>query len=207
MRLDRRTFVAGGVAAAQGLTILPACAAPAGDRWLNAPPQWQATPGGLRMTTAPKTDFWRKTFFGYVTDNGHVYGRDVAGDFTAVVRLAGKFTAQYDQGGLMVRQDATTWMKCGVEFVDGRATISSVFTRDFSDWAGAPAQGADGPLWVRLVRKGGSLTYAWSSDGKTFREVRQGYLSEAPSLFVGMMAAAPEGPGFEVEFSDFAVSG
>jgi len=48
-------------------------------------------PGGDRA----QTDFWRKTFYGYVTDNGHFYHRPVTDGFSGVsmVRL-GEVTAE-----------------------------------------------------------------------------------------------------------------
>lgn len=38
----------------------------------------------------PKTDFWRKTFYGYSTDNGHFYYRRMRGDFTTQVKVTGQ---------------------------------------------------------------------------------------------------------------------
>jgi regulation of enolase protein 1 (concanavalin A-like superfamily) len=35
--------------------------------------------------------------------------------------------------------------------------------------------------------------------------VRQGYLTEEPELLVGVMAAAPEGPGFDAIFRDLRI--
>jgi len=33
-----------------------------------------------------KTDFWRKTFYGYITDNGHFFCLPVGGDFVFQAR-------------------------------------------------------------------------------------------------------------------------
>jgi regulation of enolase protein 1 (concanavalin A-like superfamily) len=49
------------------------------------------------------------------------------------VKVTGQFHDLYDQAGLMVRIDAENWMKCGVEFVDGKQNMSIVYTRDFSN--------------------------------------------------------------------------
>ncbi len=51
--------------------------------WLDEPPRWSADGGLIRVVTGLETDFWRRTFYGYVTDNGHFYHRPVTGDFTA----------------------------------------------------------------------------------------------------------------------------
>lgn len=203
--ISRRLFC-GGVLSLTSASGVAFAEPTSNEIWLNAPPHWQRTNDGLVMQTAPKTDFWRKTYFDYLTDNGHLLGRPVKGDFTAIVRLSGDFAAQYDQAGLMVREDKSIWMKCGVEYVDKVLNVSSVFTRDFSDWAGVPLTQNYDALWIRLVRKGASLTFAFSPDGKAFREVRQGYLTDTPEVWVGLMAAAPEGPGFEARFDHYSVS-
>jgi regulation of enolase protein 1 (concanavalin A-like superfamily) len=39
-------------------------------------------------------------------------------------------------------------------------------------------------------------------DGKKFTSVRQGYFVSAVEVNVGIMCAAPEGPGFEAVFDD-----
>lgn len=205
MEMDRRDMLA---AASAGL-LLPASASArpiaGGEHWLNPPRSWRREGSTLIVHAGPKTDFWRKTFFGYVTDNGHFLGRPTKGDFVATVNVAGDYAAQYDQAGLMVRLDATCWMKCGVEFVDGVQNVSSVFTRDFSDWAGIPRDTRSGSLWFKLARKGEALTFSFSTDGKTYREVRQGHLTAAAVLEVGIMAAAPDGPGFTARFRDLKI--
>ncbi len=39
--------------------------------WLNPPAAEHFGDGVLTVRSKGKTDFWRKTFYGYVTDNGH----------------------------------------------------------------------------------------------------------------------------------------
>jgi regulation of enolase protein 1 (concanavalin A-like superfamily) len=47
--------------------------------WLNEPASSSRAGEGLRVRARPKTDFWRTTFYGYVTDNGHFLHKSVAG--------------------------------------------------------------------------------------------------------------------------------
>ena len=57
--------------------------------WLNEPAQWSQEPGLLAVTAEPGTDFWRTTSYGYVRDNGHLYGDLLAGDFDLAMRVSG----------------------------------------------------------------------------------------------------------------------
>jgi len=104
-------------------------------QWLNEPPEWQAEGDLITVLTGAKTDFWRKTHYGFIRDNGHVYYQTVHGNFSASVKLSGEYSALYDQAGLMVRRDEMAWIKTGIEFVGGVQHVSAVVTHDFSDWS------------------------------------------------------------------------
>jgi uncharacterized protein len=169
-------------------------------KWLNDPASWKKNGDQLIVRSRPKTDFWRKTFYGYITDNGHFFHFPVTGDFTLEARVNGQYTALYDQAGLMVRLDAESWMKCGTEFFDGRRHASVVVTRDFSDWSSMPDLSDTAAVWWRALRKKDSIETHCSLDGKSFTTVRQGYFPPNVQVDVGIMCAAPEGPGFEAVF-------
>ncbi|RYG21241.1 DUF1349 domain-containing protein, partial [bacterium] len=117
--------------------------------WLNEPPRWTDEDGVLSVTTGDRTDFWRTTHYGFIRDDGHVYGRPVEGDFAAEVSFSGEYEALYDQAGLMLRLDERNWIKAGIEFTDGKHHLSAVVTRDFSDWSVLPLPVA--PKEVRLL--------------------------------------------------------
>ena len=88
-------------------------------KWLNEPTRWHVDHTGLTLTTDEKTDFWRKTYYGFTRDSGHFLGFPTADSFTAKVRIRGEFRTLYDQAGMMVRIDENRWAKTGVEFTDG----------------------------------------------------------------------------------------
>ena len=67
----------------------------------------------------------------------------------------------------MVRLDETTWMKTGIEFVNGIHYVSAVVTRDFSDWSVLPFHNYPGSLRLRLKREGGAVTVEYcAGDGE-----------------------------------------
>lgn len=171
--------------------------------WFNEPSTWSLDGDTLNVTTNPKTDFWRNTHYGFTRDSGHCFGVRTQGDFTAQVRIRGQFHALYDQAGLMVRVDKSTWLKAGVEFTDDVLMMSSVLTAGQSDWAiGAPIAAADG-FWMRATVAQGVLRVQYSIDGKTWPLLRLAPFPSAAHYFVGPVCCTPERGGLNVEFSSF----
>ena len=63
--------------------------------WLNPPAHWQRRGGDLIVTTDDRTDFWRKTEYGFIRDNGHFAHRMIVGNFSLEVTFAGKYRTLY----------------------------------------------------------------------------------------------------------------
>lgn len=173
--------------------------------WLNEPQKWKQEGGQLSVFADAHTDFWRKTHYGFVRDNGHFYYEKVPGNFEIETEFRGKYESLYDQAGLMVRLDETTWMKTGIEFVNGIHHVSAVVTRDYSDWSVVPLHAYRGSLRLRLKREGGAITIEYFASDGGWLMFRTAYLSTAAELEVGRMVAAPDGGGFEAVFSEFGV--
>lgn len=210
--ITRRSFIVQATSFAGALTVLNRATALAAEAdlidrmaWFNEPASSKRVGEKLVVHSRSKTDFWRKTYYGYITDNGHFLHLKTDGDFIFEARVNGQYAALYDQAGLMVRVNAENWMKCGTEFFDGKRHASVVFTREYSDWSTMPDLTETGPVWWRAVRKGESLETLCSLDGKNFISVRQGYFP-ASTAEVGIMCAAPEGPGFDAEFDRLNLS-
>jgi hypothetical protein len=174
-------------------------------QWENEPERWVETDGRLVVGVEGDTDCWRVTLHDFVQDDAHFYHRDANGDFTATVVVAGDYGAQYDQAGLMLREDEETWLKCGIEYVDGVQHASVVVTREFSDWSVVALDADPGSVRFRVERTGPAVEVSFTEDGAEYTLLRQAYLSDAETLRVGPMAAAPTGGGFEATFEGFAV--
>jgi regulation of enolase protein 1 (concanavalin A-like superfamily) len=190
-------------------------------RWVNEPDRWEATADGLRVRTGAGTDLWRTTHYGFVRGNGHVRGIEVLGDVDAVVDVSASYTSQYDQAGLALWVDERTWVKAGIEFVDGRQRASCVVTREFSDWSLTPLtpEEAAGPVSLRLRRRGDAVHVHWRPagdrpadgggsgyDADGWRMLRLAYLPPRTVALVGPYCAAPDGAGFDVEFAALRVT-
>jgi uncharacterized protein len=174
-------------------------------QWYNEPAQWSADGATLHIMTDAKTDYWRKTHYGFIRDNGHFYYQAVQGDFVAQVRLTGHYRDLYDQGGLMVRVDEMTWIKCGIEYVHGVQHASAVVTRDYSDWSVTALSQNPQSIWLRIVGELPAVEVHYSLDGEQFTMLRLAYLAEAEQVQVGVMACSPDGKGFDITFEDFSI--
>jgi regulation of enolase protein 1 (concanavalin A-like superfamily) len=175
-------------------------------KWFNEPSRWEVQPdGAIELNTSPKTDFWQITHYDFVRDNGHFYYEEVEGDFIAEVKILGKYQDLYDQAGLMVRLDASNWLKCGIEFVDGLQKVSAVNTRDFSDWSVVPIGENPPAIYLRVIRERETLEAHYSFDGENYTLLRLGYLKPGHKLMVGVMAASPDGGGFPVRFERLSI--
>jgi regulation of enolase protein 1 (concanavalin A-like superfamily) len=168
--------------------------------WNIEPAAWNVADSVLTATSLPHTDFWRKTHYGFIRDSGHVFGTPVAGDFTAVARFTAEYRALYDQAGLMLRRDAENWIKAGIEFVDGIASLSVVVTHDRSDWSLASEVDPAEPRWLQLSRRGDDISIQHSGDGERWTLMRITSLGAGAADVVGPMLASPEAEAFSVRF-------
>jgi len=155
--------------------------------------------------TDQATDFWCSTYYGFTRDTGHFFGREVRGDFTAQLRVRGRYDALYDQAGIMVRLDGAHWIKAGIEMSDGQALLGSVLTLGASDWATGPYAGNPDDFWIRVTVQEGALRLQASADGQRWPLSRLAPFPVAASYAVGPMCCTPERAGLAVRFSAFQV--
>ena len=173
--------------------------------WVNEAPHWNAQGKTITVVSGPKTDFWRKTFYGFTRDTGHFYGQTVQGDFVIAVKVTGQYKTLYDQAGLMLRVDEQNWMKCGIEFVEGVQQVSAVVTREYSDWSVVPLPHNPPAIWLRVTRRQDSVEVQYALDGKQYTLLRLAYLVPVGTLSAGLMCASPEGDGFTTRFEDLSI--
>jgi regulation of enolase protein 1 (concanavalin A-like superfamily) len=175
--------------------------------WLNEPLSSEISAGDLRVKTRNATDFWQRTFYGFRRKDGHFLFQEASGDFTASVRLTGKYETLYDQAGLMIRIDDEHWVKTGIEYTDGERYLSVVVTNNgFSDWSVLPYRHEKQEASIRLTRHGEAIRVQYEDpvSGK-WTMARLGYLLPKATVQIGIMCCSPEREGFEVSFRDFSV--
>lgn len=180
-----------------------------GWQWLNRPPRSFSEGSRLGVTTGTDTDFWRTTHYGFIRDTGHALLRDVGQTMRMAVTFTADYREQYDQAGLLLRIDERNWIKAGIEYVDGERLLSTVVTRDASDWSVVPLgneASAVSSVRVELQRKGDTVTVRYSLDDREPTSMlRIAYFPPHPAQ-AGPMCACPEGQGFTVRFDQFALT-
>ena len=175
-------------------------------QWFNEPAEWTVRDANtFEMQVPAKTDYWRITHYGFTVDDAPFCYALYGGEFEATVKITGDYRTTFDQMGLMLRLDCEEWIKCGVEFVEGRQHVSTVVTHRTSDWSVVGLDAAPRSLWIRAVRRLDAVEVAYSFDGEHYSTVRTCYLEAHRPVQVGLMAASPDGEGFEAVFENFTV--
>jgi len=173
--------------------------------WFNEPEHWEIKNSSLIMQVTPKSDYWRISHYGFTVDDAPFYYGNYGGEFEAKVKLTGAYKARFDQMGLMIRTDHENYIKTGVEFVDGKFNISTVVTHTKSDWSVTTLDKVPPFIWIKVVRRLDALEIFYSLDDKTYIMTRNAPLKDNAPVMVGLMAACPDGNGFEAKFEHFSV--
>jgi regulation of enolase protein 1 (concanavalin A-like superfamily) len=153
----------------------------------------------LLVTAVEGSDAWRHTSYGFVHDDAHALLAPLDG--AVEVTFDAGFDQQFDQAGLMVRVDAETWLKCGVEFSDGTPQLGAVVTLGRSDWSVAPVPGWAGRrVTVRASRSGDAVTIRARVGDEPFTLVRVAAFPAGAAVHAGPYCAAPTRSELVVRF-------
>lgn len=175
-------------------------------QWFNEPKKWEIRNKTLRMSVTPQSDYWRISHYGFTVDDAPFYYATYGGEFEAKVKLTGAYKARFDQMGLMVRIDEKHYIKTGIEFVDGKYNVSTVVTNEKSDWSVTALDKAPPFIWIKVVRRLDAVEIFYSHDDKHYIMTRNAPLQDNMPVMVGLMAASPDGQGFEATFENFSVA-
>ena len=174
-------------------------------QWYNEPAKWEIRNNSLIMIVTPKSDYWRISHYGFTVDDAPFYYSTYGGEFEAKVKLAGAYKARFDQMGLMIRTDHKNYIKTGVEFVDGKFNVSTVVTHEKSDWSVTTLEKVPPYIWIKVVRRLDAVEIFYSLDDKDYIMTRNAPLQDNAPVMVGLIAACPDGDGFEAKFENFSV--
>ena len=167
--------------------------------------QWAINALLSRTSVTPQSDYWRISHYGFTVDDAPFYYATYGGEFEAKVKVTGDYKVRFDQAGLMLRIDHENYIKAGIEFVDGKFNLSTVVTHKTSDWSVITLDKTVPYIWIKAVRRLDAVEIFYSFDDKTYTLMRNAWLQDNIPVKVGLMAACPDGNGFEVRFEHFKV--
>ncbi|MFW7415559.1 DUF1349 domain-containing protein [Demequina sp. SO4-18] len=170
--------------------------------WTTEPVRAEWTAGGeLLVEAREESDAWRTTSYGFVHDDAHALLAPLGAREAIEVTFVLDYDQQFDQAGVMIRVDESTWIKAGVEVSDGSPQVGAVVTRGVSDWSVAPV-----PEWVgreitiRASRDGDAITVRARAGDEPWRLVRVAPLSPTADARAGLFCCAPTRAGLVVRF-------
>ena len=99
--------------------------------WLNPPAHEHYSGGKLEARSKGKTDFWRKTYFGYINDNGHFLHLPVSGEFQFTARVDGNYGAFVDKLAAKLRPSGKLVTAAVGQWYGDRIPASAYATFDF----------------------------------------------------------------------------
>ncbi len=175
-------------------------------QWFNEPSEWNIRNNSLNMFVTPQSDYWRISHYGFTVDDAPFYYATYGGEFEVKVKITGEYVARFDQAGLMIRIDHENYIKTGIEYVDGVYNLSTVVTHGTSDWSVIALEKSVPYIWIKAVRRLDAVEIFYSFDDKTYTMMRNAWLQDNIPVMVGMMAASPDGNGFNVKFENFKVT-
>lgn len=174
-------------------------------QWFNEPSQWEIKDKKLMLFATPQSDYWRIAHYGFTVDDAPFLYTTYGGEFEAKVKITGDYRERYDQAGMMIRIDHENYIKTGIEYVDGKYNLSAVVTHHTSDWSVITLDRAVPFIWIKAVRRLDAVEIYYSYDDQTYTLMRIAWLQDNTPVQVGLMAASPDGQGFQASFEHFQV--
>ena len=174
-------------------------------QWFNEPEQWSIKNNALTMQVTPQSDYWRISHYGFTVDDAPFIYTTRGGEFEVKVKISGDYKVRFDQAGLMLRIDKENYIKAGIEYVDGKYNLSCVVTHHTSDWSVIELDKPVEAVWIKAVRRLDAVEIFYSFDDVNYTMMRNCWLADNSPVMVGMMAACPDGNGFEARFEHFTI--
>lgn len=169
--------------------------------WTTPPVEADDDGTDLLVTATEGSDAWRHTSYGFVHDDAHGLLAPMPTGTAVEVAFVADLTGQFDQAGLMLRADAETWIKTGVELSDGVPQLGAVVTLGRSDWSVRPVPDWAGrEVTMRASRSGDAVTVRARVDGGPWELVRVAPFPEDADVTAGPFCCAPTRTGLVVRF-------
>ena len=184
---------------------------PSDWQWTREPAAFEINGESLRITTAPHTDLWQRTYYHFQNDNAPVLQLSTREKFFSFV-VKTDFTQsahRFDQCGIVLYMDAENWLKGSVEYEnEAFQHLGSVVTNNgWSDWATTAIPADIRTMWYRLSRREDDYCIECSTNGVDFSQMRVCHMAAAADeIRFGIYACSPEESSFTAVFSDLRIT-
>jgi regulation of enolase protein 1 (concanavalin A-like superfamily) len=115
---------------------------------------------------------------------------------------------QYDQCGLIARNNSENWIKASTEYENPHhSRLGSVVTNaGYSDWATIDIHSGTHVMWYRIQSERNDFLIEYSEDGQNWKQLRITHLLQPfKELQVGIYACSPMDSSFEAVFDEFSL--
>ncbi|MDE6059503.1 MAG: DUF1349 domain-containing protein [Clostridia bacterium] len=174
--------------------------------WVRKPERFTISDKEIRITSAPFTDLWQRTYYGFQNDNAPVLQFPVKEKyFSFVVKTQFNSKHRFDQCGVAIYLNSENWLKASAEFENDKIQrLGSVVTNHgYSDWATTDIDASIKTIWYRVSRRESDYRIEYSFDGKEFKQMRICHLTEGGGdIYMGIYACSPENSSFEAIFTE-----
>ena len=179
--------------------------------WTRQPKDFSIVGDTIKITTAPKTDLWQRTYYHFRNDNAPVLQISTKERFFSF-SVCTNFTDshhRFDQCGIVMYLDSENWLKASVEYENEQFQhLGSVVTNHgYSDWATTAIPANVKTMWYRLSRRDDDFCIECSYDGNEWQQMRVCHMHEADNeIRFGIYACSPEESSFTAMFTNLAIT-
>lgn len=180
-------------------------------KWTREPASFEIAGDEIRITTAPHTDLWQRTYYHFRNDNAPVLQMETEEKyFSFAVKTSFRESHhRFDQCGIVMYLDSENWVKGSIEYENEEFQhLGSVVTNHgWSDWATTEIPADIKEMWYRLSRREDDYRIECSEDGSHWKQMRICHMHEgAGKVRFGIYACSPEDSSFTAVFSVFQLT-
>ena len=180
-------------------------------QWTREPKSFSIEGDSLKITTAPHTDLWQRTYYHFRNDNAPVLQMSTKEKYFSFT-VKTDFTQshhRFDQCGIVMYLDSENRLKGSVEYENAEFQhLGSVVTnKGYSDWATTAIPADVKTMWYRFSRRADDYCIECSTDGMNFSQMRICHMYEGvEEIRFGIYACSPEESSFTAIFTDMKIT-
>ena len=172
--------------------------------WINEPLEWSYKNEELTINAFKNTDFFIDEEGTVPRKSAPFLYKGIDGDFVFEGHVSVNMKEAYDSGCLMVMFDEQNWAKLCLEKWNGKPSIVSVVTKEYSDDALSKELDREN-IFLKIVRANNCFGFFYSEDGINWNIVRYFNMKSNKIAKVGVVAQCPLGDSTEATFSKLSL--